>query len=77
MRPLERAPGFLGRQTTKHLALDLDLPELVQRGRGRITDENIAATLRASFYIYNSVDEVDALVDALATARKVYQRKAS
>jgi len=38
---------------------------------------DIAATLRASFYIYNSVDEVDALVDALATARKVYQRKAS
>jgi cysteine desulfurase/selenocysteine lyase len=36
---------------------------------------DVAATLRASFYIYNSVDEVDALVDALATARRVYQRK--
>ncbi len=38
---------------------------------------DVAATLRASFYLYNSRDEVDALVDALATARKVYQRKAS
>ena len=38
---------------------------------------DIAATLRASFYVYNSLDEVDALVDALATARRVYQRKAS
>jgi cysteine desulfurase/selenocysteine lyase len=36
---------------------------------------DIAATLRASFYIYNSRDEVDALIDALATARKLYQRK--
>ena len=36
---------------------------------------DVAATLRASFYVYNSVDEVDALVDALATARRVYQRK--
>ena len=26
---------------------------------------DVAATLRASFYVYNSVDEVDALVDAL------------
>ena len=36
---------------------------------------DVAATLRASFYIYNSVDEVDALADALATARRLYQRK--
>jgi len=36
---------------------------------------DLAATLRASFYIYNSVDEVDALVDALSTARRLYQRK--
>src|SRR5438874_2425868 len=36
-----------------------------------------AATLRASFYVYNSAQEVDALVDALATARRVYQRRAS
>ena len=36
---------------------------------------DIAASLRASFYIYNSRDEVDALVDALATARRLYQRK--
>ena len=36
---------------------------------------DVAASLRASFYIYNSPDEVDALVDALATARRVYQRK--
>jgi len=28
-----------------------------------------------SFYVYNTTDEVDALVDALATARRVYQRK--
>ena len=27
---------------------------------------DVAATLRASFYVYNSLDEVDALVDALA-----------
>ncbi len=38
---------------------------------------DIAASLRASFYIYNSLDEVDALVEALATARRVYRRKAS
>src|SRR5438874_13263183 len=36
---------------------------------------DVAATLRASFYVYNSADEVDALVDALATARPLYQRK--
>jgi cysteine desulfurase/selenocysteine lyase len=36
---------------------------------------DVAATLRASFYIYNSRDEVDALVDALSTARKLYQRR--
>ncbi|MBV9895118.1 MAG: cysteine desulfurase, partial [Chloroflexi bacterium] len=32
---------------------------------------DVAATLRASFYIYNTRDEVDALVDALTTARKL------
>ena len=36
---------------------------------------DVAATLRASFYVYNSADEVDALVDALATARRLYRRK--
>jgi cysteine desulfurase / selenocysteine lyase len=35
---------------------------------------DIAASLRASFYVYNSADEVDALVDALGTARRLYQR---
>jgi len=35
---------------------------------------DVAATLRASFYIYNTRDEVDALVDALGTARRLYQR---
>jgi cysteine desulfurase / selenocysteine lyase len=35
---------------------------------------DVAATLRASFYVYNSRDEVDALVDALNTARRLYQR---
>jgi cysteine desulfurase/selenocysteine lyase len=35
---------------------------------------DVAATLRASFYVYNTRDEVDALVDALSTARKLYQR---
>jgi cysteine desulfurase/selenocysteine lyase len=38
---------------------------------------DVAATLRASFYIYNTTDEVDALVDALQTARRVYQRKSA
>jgi cysteine desulfurase/selenocysteine lyase len=38
---------------------------------------DIAASLRASFYVYNSADEVDALVDALATARKLYRRKSA
>jgi cysteine desulfurase/selenocysteine lyase len=36
---------------------------------------DVAATLRASFYIYNSTDEVDALVDALDTARTIYRRR--
>lgn len=35
---------------------------------------DVAATLRASFYVYNSADEVDALVDALRTARRLYRR---
>jgi cysteine desulfurase/selenocysteine lyase len=35
---------------------------------------NVAATLRASVYIYNSRDEIDALVDALSTARRLYRR---
>ena len=35
---------------------------------------DVAATLRASFYVYNTRDEVDALVDALGTARRLYQR---
>jgi cysteine desulfurase/selenocysteine lyase len=38
---------------------------------------NVAATLRASFYIYNSADEADALVDALATARRLYRRNSA
>jgi cysteine desulfurase/selenocysteine lyase len=38
---------------------------------------DVAATLRASFYVYNTNDEVDALVDALAVARRVYQRKSA
>jgi cysteine desulfurase/selenocysteine lyase len=38
---------------------------------------DVAATLRASFYVYNTADEVDALVDAMATARRVYQRKSA
>jgi cysteine desulfurase/selenocysteine lyase len=36
---------------------------------------DVAATLRASFYLYNTRDEVDALVDALATARRLYRRR--
>jgi cysteine desulfurase/selenocysteine lyase len=36
---------------------------------------DVAATLRASFYVYNGADDVDALVDALSTARRLYQRK--
>src|SRR5205823_3318546 len=35
----------------------------------------VAATLRVSFYIDVLVVEVDALVGALATARRLYQRK--
>jgi cysteine desulfurase/selenocysteine lyase len=38
---------------------------------------DVAATLRASFYVYNSLDEVDALVDALETARRLYQRRSA
>jgi cysteine desulfurase/selenocysteine lyase len=38
---------------------------------------DVAATLRASFYVYNTREEVDALVDALAAARRVYQRKSA
>ena len=38
---------------------------------------DVAATLRASFYVYNTADEVDALLDALATARRVYQRRSA
>ncbi len=36
---------------------------------------DVAATVRASFYVYNSADEVDALVDALDTARRLYRRR--
>jgi cysteine desulfurase/selenocysteine lyase len=36
---------------------------------------DLAATLRASFYVYNGTDDVDVMVDALATARRLYQRK--
>jgi len=32
----------------------------------------VAATARASFYIYNDRDEVDALIDALLAAREVF-----
>jgi cysteine desulfurase / selenocysteine lyase len=35
---------------------------------------DVAATLRASFYVYNGADDVDALVDGLRTARRLYQR---
>jgi cysteine desulfurase/selenocysteine lyase len=38
---------------------------------------DVAATLRASFYVYNTAEEVDALVDALAAARRIYQRKSA
>ena len=32
----------------------------------------VPATARASFYVYNSNDEVDALVDALGKAQGVF-----
>ena len=32
----------------------------------------VMATTRASFYIYNDLDDVDALVDGLIEARKVF-----
>jgi cysteine desulfurase/selenocysteine lyase len=38
---------------------------------------DVAATLRASFYVYNTLEEVDALIDALNAARRVYQRKSA
>lgn len=38
---------------------------------------DVAATLRASFYVYNTAEEVDALIDALAAARRIYQRKSA
>ena len=36
---------------------------------------DVAATLRASFYVYNTADEVDALADAMDTARRIYRRR--
>ena len=33
---------------------------------------SVPATARASFYLYNTTDDVDALVDALGTARKLF-----
>jgi cysteine desulfurase/selenocysteine lyase len=33
---------------------------------------DVAATARASFYLYNNNDDVDRLVDALYEARKVF-----
>jgi cysteine desulfurase / selenocysteine lyase len=33
----------------------------------------VAATARASFHVYNNRQDVDRLVDALHTARKVFQ----
>jgi cysteine desulfurase / selenocysteine lyase len=38
---------------------------------------DVAATLRASFYVYNAADDVDALLDALVTARRLYQRRSA
>ena len=32
----------------------------------------VSATSRASFYLYNTEDEVDALVEALARAREFF-----
>ena len=33
----------------------------------------LAATARASFYLYNTPDDVDALIDALGTARRLFR----
>jgi cysteine desulfurase/selenocysteine lyase len=33
---------------------------------------DVAATTRASFYLYNQPDEIDRLVDALRTAQQVF-----
>ncbi len=35
---------------------------------------DVAATIRASFYVYNTAEEVDALIEALRAAARVYQR---
>ncbi|MFZ8829791.1 MAG: aminotransferase class V-fold PLP-dependent enzyme, partial [Armatimonadota bacterium] len=35
---------------------------------------NVAATARASFYLYNTPDEIDALVDALCKAHQFFAR---
>jgi len=32
----------------------------------------VAASARASFYIYNTVEEIDALVDAVGEARDLF-----
>ena len=34
----------------------------------------INGTCRASFYVYNSVDEIDVLVEAIGEARRILQR---
>jgi len=34
---------------------------------------NVAATSRASFYIYNTKADVDALIDSLKTVAKVFK----
>jgi cysteine desulfurase/selenocysteine lyase len=34
---------------------------------------NVPATARASFYLYNTTSEVDALVEAIYNARKVFR----
>jgi cysteine desulfurase/selenocysteine lyase len=34
----------------------------------------IAASDRASFYLYNTLEEVDHLAEALAAARKMFRR---
>ncbi|MEM1544669.1 MAG: aminotransferase class V-fold PLP-dependent enzyme, partial [Candidatus Bathyarchaeia archaeon] len=35
---------------------------------------NVAATARASFYLYNTPDEIDALVEALQQAVRFFGR---
>ena len=70
-------------QTTGHESIEMYLKTVAELGDDHapvsiavIAERlGVTATTRASFYLYNTLEEVDQLVEGLHQARKIFRRE--